>query len=224
MNRTITNSLTEAELALVRETDRDRLAGLDEDALADLHDRIRRARTKHVTIYRRTGAATVGAKGGRGVAKERNARNAAKAEVFEDALARVSRALAAAARSSATMLRAERVAAARAERSAGPRRGPGSGPTARRRAARGPCPGTRRPGGSGTPRRWQPEHAGRPAGTASGRPSADAVELVDRAEQVALVEEVDRDEVRQHPALLRTPDQVRPEHAERVDLAGVGDQ
>jgi hypothetical protein len=128
MTTAITNSLTEAELALVRETDRDRLADLDEDALAELHDRIRRARTKHVTIYRRTGAATVGAKGGRGVAKERNARNAAKAEVFEDALARVSRALAAAARSSATMLRAERVAAARAERSAGPRRGPGSGP------------------------------------------------------------------------------------------------
>jgi hypothetical protein len=128
MNRTITNSLTEAELALVRETDRDRLAGLDEDALADLHDRIRRARTKHVGIYRRTGAATVEVKGGRGVAKERNARNAAKAEVFEDALARVSRALAAAARASATALRAERVAAARSERSAGPRRGPGSGP------------------------------------------------------------------------------------------------
>jgi hypothetical protein len=128
MNLAMRNSLTEAELALVRETDRDRLAGLDEDALADLHDRIRRARTKYVGIYRRAGAAKVGAKGGRGMAKERNARNAAKAEVFEDALARVSRALAAAARASATALRAERVAAARAERSAGPRRGPGPGP------------------------------------------------------------------------------------------------
>lgn len=128
MNRTITNSLTEAELALVRETDRDRVAGLDEDGLAELHDRIRRARTKYVNIYRRTGAATVEGKGGRGVAKERNARNAAKVEVFEDALARVSRALAAAARASATALRAERVATARAERSPGPRRGPASGP------------------------------------------------------------------------------------------------
>jgi len=127
VNLTVTNSLTEAELALVRETDRDRLAGLDEDALAELHDRIRRARTKYVNVYRRTGAATVPVKGGRGVAKERNARNAAKAEVFEDALARVSRALAAAARASATALRAERVAAARAERSAGPGRGPASG-------------------------------------------------------------------------------------------------
>ena len=71
MNLSITNSLTEAELALLRETERDRLAGLDEDALAELHDRIRRARTKYVNVYRRTGAATVGVKGGRGVAKER---------------------------------------------------------------------------------------------------------------------------------------------------------
>ena len=116
----IRSSLTETELALVRETDPDRLAGLDEDGLAELHDRIRRARTKYVTIYRRTGAATVEVKGGRGVAKERNARNAAKAEVFEDALARVSRSLAAAARASAAALRAERIAAARAERSASP--------------------------------------------------------------------------------------------------------
>jgi len=127
VNLSITNSLTEAELALLRETERDRLAGLDEDALAALHDRIRRARTKYVNVYRRTGAATVGVKGGRGVAKERNARNAAKAEVFEDALARVSRSLAAAARASATALRAERVAAARAARSAGPERGPDPG-------------------------------------------------------------------------------------------------
>jgi hypothetical protein len=126
----IRSSLTETELALVRETGPDRLAELDEDGLAALHDRIRRARTKYVTIYRRTGAATVETKGGRGVAKERNVRNAAKAEVFEDALARVSRALAAAARASATALRAERIAAARAERSAGPRRAPASGPEA----------------------------------------------------------------------------------------------
>ncbi|HEY7102831.1 MAG TPA: hypothetical protein VH573_14450 [Mycobacteriales bacterium] len=148
MTLAITNSLTEAELALVRETDRDRLAGLDEDGLAALHDRIRRARTKHVNIYRRTGAAKVGAKGGRGMAKERNARNAAKAEVFEDALARVSRALAAAARASATALRAERVAAARAERSAGPRRGPDQGsdaaPASRPRAVPRDAPDRRK--------------------------------------------------------------------------------
>ena len=169
MNLTIRNSLTEAELALVRETERDRLAGLDEDALADLHDRTRRARTKYVGIYRRTGAATVGAKGGRGVAKERNARNAAKVEVFEDALARVSRALAAAARASATKLRAERVAAARAERSADRGAGRGRGRMARRRADRGPHPGTRRPGEAG---RLDVGDRGAPAGP-PGQQAAD---------------------------------------------------
>ncbi len=127
----IRNSLTEAESALVRQTERDRLATLDEDGLVELHDRIRRARSKYVGIYRRTGAATVPAKGGRATAKTRNARNAAKAEVFEDALARVSRALAAAARDSAAQLRAERIAAARAERSSGPAR-PAPGPGAAR--------------------------------------------------------------------------------------------
>jgi hypothetical protein len=148
VNLTIMNSLTEAELALVRETERDRLAGLDEDALAALHDRIRRARTKYVTIYRRAGAATIETKGGRGVAKERNARNAAKAEVFEDALARVSRALAAAARASAGALRAERIAAARAERSAGGPPGPAPGsdgtPASRPRAVPRDAPARRK--------------------------------------------------------------------------------
>jgi hypothetical protein len=132
----IRNPLTEAESALVRETERERLAALDEDGLVELHDRIRRARTKHVGIYRRTGAAKVPAKGGRATAKDRNARNAAKAEVFEDALARVSRALATAARASAAQLRADRVAAARAERSAGPARAtaaPGTAPADRPR-------------------------------------------------------------------------------------------
>jgi len=62
VNLSITNSLTEAELALLRETERDRLAGLDEDALAELHDRIRRARTKYVNVYRRTGAARSGSR------------------------------------------------------------------------------------------------------------------------------------------------------------------
>jgi|GEM_PF-4005902 len=41
------NSLTEAELMLIRGTERDQLAGLDEDALVGLHTRIRRARPKN---------------------------------------------------------------------------------------------------------------------------------------------------------------------------------
>jgi hypothetical protein len=45
------NSLTEAEFLLIRETERDQLAGLDEDALVDLHSRLRRGRP---TQHRRT--------------------------------------------------------------------------------------------------------------------------------------------------------------------------
>jgi hypothetical protein len=114
------NSLTEAELALVRETDRERLAGLDEDALAELHDRVRRARNKYVKVYRRGAAALVAEAGGRGKAGPRNTRNRAKAEVFEDMLARVSRQLATAARASAAALRAERLAEAREARNTTP--------------------------------------------------------------------------------------------------------
>lgn len=116
------NSLTEAESALVRETQPDRIAGLDEDALVDLHERVRRARNRYVKLYRREASARVPELGGRGFARPKNRRNAGKAEVFEDALARVSRRLAAAARQSANTLRAERLAAARADRNTTPPR------------------------------------------------------------------------------------------------------
>lgn len=102
-------SLTERERALVREVEPDRLAALDEDALIELHTRIRRARNKQVKIYRRQAAAKIPEVGGRGKARLRNTRNRGKAEVFEDALARVSRQLAAAAQASAEALHAERV-------------------------------------------------------------------------------------------------------------------
>jgi hypothetical protein len=62
-------SLAETELALVREVDPDRLAGLDEDALIELHTRVRRARNKHVKLYRRQAAALVEDVGGRGKAR-----------------------------------------------------------------------------------------------------------------------------------------------------------
>ena len=77
------------------------MAHLDADALMELHARVRRARNKYVTLYRRRGAAKVRAKGARGSAAEANERGWAKAEVFEEALARVSRQLAAAAQRSA---------------------------------------------------------------------------------------------------------------------------
>ncbi|WP_254549969.1 hypothetical protein [Catellatospora tritici] len=158
----VENTLTEAEFLLVRDTAVDQLAGLDEDELLDLHARVRRARNKYTGLYRRQGAAKVSTVGGRGKAGEKNTRNRDKAEVFEDALARVSRRLAVVARESAQALKAERLETARAARNAAPpvaarkpaatpRRSqrtqptPASAPSARKRHAATRATGARRP-------------------------------------------------------------------------------
>ena len=86
----LANSLGKAEKDLLREAEPKRMAELSEDELIDLHKRIRRARNKYAGIYRRQGSAKVRKKGGRGLAKEKNSRNAGRSEVFEDALSRVS--------------------------------------------------------------------------------------------------------------------------------------
>src|SRR5690242_15453273 len=112
MDKALLHSMTEAERLLVAETEAGSMAALDEDELLELHARVRRARTKYVTGYRRTAAAAVAAQGGRGAAYERNRRDRGKAEIFELALARVSRRVAAVARSAAAELKAERLAAA----------------------------------------------------------------------------------------------------------------
>lgn len=114
MNKSQLAILTDAERMLVLETTPDAMAGLDEDAVADLHNRIRRARNKYTGMYRRGGAQRVGAAGGRGKAFGKNQRARDKAEVFEDALARVSRRLGALATQAAAELKAERLAAAKA--------------------------------------------------------------------------------------------------------------
>ena len=108
----LANSLGKAEKDLLREAETKRMARLDEDELIDLHKRIRRARNKYAGIYRRQGSAKVSKKGGRGLAKEKNSRNAGRAEVFEDALARVSARLAEVAAQSAEQLKADRLKAA----------------------------------------------------------------------------------------------------------------
>ena len=108
----LANSLGKAEKDLLREAETKRMARLDEDELIDLHKRIRRARNKYAGIYRRQGGAKVGKKGGRGLANEKNARNAGRAEVFEDALARVSAHLAEVAEASSEQLKADRLKAA----------------------------------------------------------------------------------------------------------------
>jgi hypothetical protein len=128
--------LTDAQADLVRETEPRRMEHLDEDALLELHTRVRRARSKYVKLYRQTGASRVGAKGARGHARAGNSGNAAKAEVFELALARVSARVDVVARAAAEQLKEERLAAVAAARgSTGP--GTGTSDASAARPARG---------------------------------------------------------------------------------------
>lgn len=119
-SKSVVGSLTEAERLQLAETKRAALSGLDEDELLALHKRVRRARTKYVTKYRRAASARVAEVGGRGAARPKNRRAAQKAELFEKALARVSTALAAAASTSAAELRTQRLATAREKGGTGP--------------------------------------------------------------------------------------------------------
>lgn len=129
MNKATLNSLTEPEWLLVQETEPARLGSLDEDGLLELHGRVQRARSKYLKLYRRGASAAVSERGGRGIAYAKNQRARDKAEVFETALARVSRQVGIAARQAAAELRAERLAEARAGKAAGPRTHPhGKGP------------------------------------------------------------------------------------------------
>ena len=116
MNNAVWAMLNETEKGLLRDAEPSTLAGLDEDGLGELHDRIRRARNKYSKLYRRRAGAQVKADSTRAGAHAQHARTVAKAEAFEDALARVSRALAKSAKASADELKAERLAAARAVR------------------------------------------------------------------------------------------------------------
>ena len=120
MDRAVMNSMTAAEQRLVAETSRDALAGLDEEELLALHSRVRRARSKYVTNYRRSASGAVVKRGGRGFSYPKNQRDRDKAEVFETALASVSKEVGLHADRAAAELKASRLVAAR--------RG-GSGPT-----------------------------------------------------------------------------------------------
>lgn len=113
MKKKILRTLSEEEYRLVRKTKRKNLAELDEDALIKLHTRTQRARNKHVKNYRQAGAAKVQSKGSRGAARPANSHNAARAEVFEKALARVSRQLGVVAARSAADLKDSRLAKAK---------------------------------------------------------------------------------------------------------------
>jgi hypothetical protein len=137
MAKATTASLTDKERGLLAETHRDRLRTLDEDALVELHLRVRRARDKFVQLHRREVAAQVSAAGARGKVSTPPRRSAGKAEIFEDALARVSTSVAKAARESAAALKAERLAAAAsASGNPAPAVAPGKKPAAKPAAKR----------------------------------------------------------------------------------------
>ena len=128
--------LNEAEKLLIAETGREALAELDEDAAIKLQARIRRARDKYVSQYRRAASAKVAEHGGRGRARLENVRAAQKAEAFERALSQASRRVAVLARESAMALRAERLALARAAKQ---HDWPGAGERVPRQRRRGPA-------------------------------------------------------------------------------------
>jgi len=156
MDKRIWGMLNSTEQALLRDAEPKALDDLDEDELCELHDRIRRARNKYSKLYRRRAAAEVKSAGARAKGHARHARTAAKAEAFEDALARVSRHLARAAKASAAELRAERLAAAGRAKSAKPKRGSKAGTKAgkgkKAGAAEGKAPGKgRQPRATKTP-------------------------------------------------------------------------
>jgi hypothetical protein len=114
--------LTDSEKELVLAARPKKLRKLDEDELIDLHQRIRRARNKYAKLYRRRAAGQVKGDRARGKAAKQHARVAAKAEIFEDKLAKVSRRLAVVSREQADALRDARLAAAAG--GAGPKKAP----------------------------------------------------------------------------------------------------
>ncbi|MFE7843653.1 hypothetical protein ACFUTX_00505 [Microbacterium sp. NPDC057407] len=112
--------LKSKERDLIRELEPERLAALDEDALLALHKRVRRARNKHTTNYRRGAAERVTEAGGRGAAAAGSDKARGRAYVFEEALAIVSEHLARVAHEEAEALKDERLARARAGKWSGP--------------------------------------------------------------------------------------------------------
>jgi hypothetical protein len=118
MNLTIVKTLSKGEQSLIMDTRPRKLEGASEEALLDLHARVRRGRNKYSKLYRQSARSQVKADRARGAASKKSRGDAERAEVFEDALARVSDRLSKAARRSATKLRKQRLDAAKAQKAA----------------------------------------------------------------------------------------------------------
>ena len=100
---------TAKEQSLLVSTESKRLEGLDEDALADLLGRVRRARNKYRDLERRQSTDAIAAAGRRSVSSSAAERTLRKAEIFEDAISRVARHLSRAARANANDLKRARI-------------------------------------------------------------------------------------------------------------------
>jgi len=118
MDKATSRMMNDSERSMLRLIESKRFAKLDTEELIELHTRVRRARNKYATNYRRQGAKRVGQDRSRGMASSSNKRTAAKAEAFEDALATVSARLAKLTAANAKAIKAERLAAARAVKKA----------------------------------------------------------------------------------------------------------
>jgi hypothetical protein len=86
-------NLTPQENSLIAEAHPDALGRMDAKSLKDLQSRLRQAREKNFSLLRRQGAARVEAEGARGATQAANEKRGEKVEVFDDALARVSKSL-----------------------------------------------------------------------------------------------------------------------------------
>ena len=124
MNPTELALFSANEQTLLVATEPARLALMSEDELGDALLLVRRARNKYSKLHRRQGSTTVGEVGRRAATQSQNLRTLRKAEIFEDALARVSRAYATAAKAAATQLKSERLALAAAATSSSPAAAP----------------------------------------------------------------------------------------------------
>lgn len=137
MNPTELYSLFSAkEQTLLVATEAPRLKLLSEDELDELLTMVRRERNKYSKLYRRQSSALVESKSSRAGTSTSNQRTRRKAEIFEDTLARVSRALSVAARASANELKRERLQAA-SDAKGNPRTKSASAATSKSASAKG---------------------------------------------------------------------------------------
>jgi hypothetical protein len=104
---------SDKEQVILLATERPRMSKMSEDEISELLTLVRRSRDKYSTLHRRQSSSSITATKMRSAASSSNVRTLRKAEIFEDALARVSASLASAARASRDELKKQRLAASR---------------------------------------------------------------------------------------------------------------